>query len=206
MYDIVEWSITLTAPASAKAFSISYVFFSAEYDEWISSQYNDKFYIVLNAPLTTGGRDRVINYTSCRDSNAYYDFEGINCDTPSGKCCYIAINSAMSDCCWYPHFSEHVDYDTFISPACPGDPITDNTDISGTGYECALDVSEDLTQKGSSTGWLMTYWPINPGETFTLTFHIHDTADGNYDSQVILDAFTFYKDVDEESHGTIQID
>lgn len=40
----------------------------------------------------------------------------------------------------------------------------------------------------------MTSWPINPGETLTLTFHIHDTGDGVLDSKVILDSFQFLYD------------
>ena len=44
---------------------------------------------------------------------------------------------------------------------------------------------------GSSTGWLTTTWTVNAGEVFTLTFHIHDTADQAYDSLVLIDNFTW---------------
>jgi len=44
-----------------------------------------------------------------------------------------------------------------------------------------------------STGWLRTSWPIEAGETFTLTFSIHDEGDGIFDSVVILDNFRFYE-------------
>ncbi len=56
---------------------------------------------------------------------------------------------------------------------------------------------------GSSTGWLQTAWRIEGGETFTITFHLHDTADGHYDSEVILDSFQFLKNVN--STGTVEI-
>ncbi len=62
----------------------------------------------------------------------------------------------------------------FTEP-CPNAP----TNISGTGHECA--------SGGSSTGWLTTTWPIVGGETMKLTFHIHDTSDQAYDSQVLID-------------------
>lgn len=62
----------------------------------------------------------------------------------------------------------------FTEP-CPNAP----TNISGTGHEC--------NSGGSSTGWLTTTWPINSGETLKMTFHIHDTSDSAYDSQVIID-------------------
>ena len=49
----------------------------------------------------------------------------------------------------------------------------------------------------------MTEWPIEPGETFTLTFHLHDTGDGVYDSEVILDGFEFLGSV---TPGTWPVD
>ncbi|NLN62235.1 MAG: hypothetical protein GX146_05090 [Myxococcales bacterium] len=189
MYDVVEWKLQLKAPDDAKGFRFKYVFFSSEYDDYISSEHNDKFYAILNAPTTTEGKDRVINYTNCRDHFNYYDFGGEDCNTSTGFCCYIAINSAMSDCCWYPYLSPFVHNSPSLAP-CP-DVKDFTTDISGTGYECAPSYAEDGHQAGSSTGWLQTSWPIEGGETFTLTFHLHDTADGHFDSQVILDAFEF---------------
>jgi hypothetical protein len=104
------------------------------------------------------------------------------------KYCYIAVNSAFSDCCWYN--------------GCAGfDPAT-ATDIAGTGFECAADGADGFAN-GSSTGWLQTSWPIVGGETFALTFHIHDTNDGVWDSEVILDAFEFLKDPEQ---GTVPVD
>ncbi len=192
VYDAVEWSITLTAPADATGFQFDYVFFSEEYDEYVSSQYNDKFYAVLNAPETTGGQDQVVNFTDCRDPYQYYDFTGPECTSPSGYCCYMTVNSGHSDCCWYPHYSDHV-ADSPALAACPAG-TDDTTDITGTGYECAHSAEWDGDGTGSSTGWVRTSWPIQPSETFTLTFHIHDTFDSLWDSEVILDAFQFVGD------------
>ena len=50
------------------------------------------------------------------------------------------------------------------------------------------------------TGWLQTSWPIDGGETFAITFHLHDTADGIYDSEVILDQFQFMGTVVQGTH------
>jgi len=203
IYDVVEWTLTLTAPENARVFSLKYVFFSAEYDDFISSPFNNKFYILLNAPQTTGGRDKVINYTDCRDPDQYFDFTGEGCNTLSGYCCYVAINSALSDCCWYPFGSPFAPNPNAAS--CPGDPPADNTNIAGTGFTCASNSFVDSAASGSSTGWLMTAWPIAPGETFTLTFHIHDTNDAQFDSEVLLDSFSFHEDIDEDG-GTIPIE
>ena len=38
---------------------------------------------------------------------------------------------------------------------------------------------------------MTTEWPVEPGEEFFLTFHLHDTGDGVYDSEVIVDGLEF---------------
>jgi hypothetical protein len=169
-FDNVEFKATITAPAGVTGFSIDYVFFSEEYHDWVCTSFNDKFYIFLTAPQTTGNVKEIINYTACADPNAYHDF----IDEDGQKHCYVAINTAFSESC--------------PNPA---------TDISGTGFECSLQSCEQTQCEcgskdpvhGSSTGWLVTVWPIEPDETFELVFHIHDTSDGIYDSEVILDNF-----------------
>ena len=180
IFDGLDWKIDLVAPPEAKAFWFKFVFFSAEYDEWIGSGYNDKFYAILEK----GGETTVINFTSCREPDAYYDFlcsdpEGMLCEEGE-KYCYLAVNSAFSDCCWYG--------------GCPdGFSSAVGTDIAGTGFECAMAEAADDSSNGSSTGWLRSAWPIEAGEHFSITFHVHDTGDDIYDSYMILDSFQFLK-------------
>jgi hypothetical protein len=193
IHNAFEWKLNLRAPAGAHGFQVHYVFFSEEYDEWVASSYNDKFYIFLEAGSTNGGQKTVINYTDCRDPGTYFDFNDANCDTQSGYCCYVAINTSLSECCWYPKNSSYAPNPG--DPPCPQGTWT--TDISGTGYSCAANVSGDSASTGSSTGWLKTEWPISPNEEFTLTFHIHDTSDGVWDSEVILDKVLFVGTVEQ---------
>jgi len=126
---------------------------------------------------------------------------GPDCDIPAGFCCYVAINSALSDCCWYPYKSEWVDNSPSLTACAGTSDIT--TDIAGTGFECAASVEDDADEHGSSTGWLQTSWSITGGESFTITFHVHDTADGYWDSLVLLDAFEFTKS--PTPTGTIEV-
>ncbi len=156
-HDNVEFKVVMKAPTNALGFSIDYIFFSEEYEEYIGTSFNDKFYIILKAPQTTNNQNKVINTTSCSNPNSYYDFI-----EDGDKKCYIAINTAFSEPCSNP-----------------------KTNISGTGYECGPPDSAH----GSSTGWLVTSHEIQGGEQFELTFHIHDTSDGIFDSEVILDNF-----------------
>ena len=156
-FDNVEFKVTLKAPSNALGFSVDYIFFSEEYEEYIGTSFNDKFYILLRAPQTTGNQWKVVNTTACSNPNAYYDIiDG------GEKKCFIAINTAFSEPCSNPQ-----------------------TNISGTGYECGPPDSAH----GSSTGWLVTSHEIQGGEQFELTFHIHDSSDGGFDSEVILDNF-----------------
>jgi hypothetical protein len=106
--DALSFSLSLTAPEGVTGFSIDYIFMSQEYEEWIGSQFNDKFYIVLTAPTTTDGAATIINYTACSDPAAYFDFQ-----QGGDKWCYVAINAAASEPCDAP-----------------------NTNIGGTGFEC----------------------------------------------------------------------
>ena len=202
IYDVMEWRLILRAPPEAKAVRLKYVFFSEEYDDFIAATVNDKFYVILEAGSTNYGSPTVINFTDCRDPTGYYDFI---CQAGDPGCeegqpyCYIAINSALSECCWYPYGSSFAPNPG--DPSCPDGTWT--TDISGTGFECASDVSTDSSASGSSTGWLQTSWPIEGDEMFSLTFHIHDTGDGVWDSEVIIDAVEFLKDPDQ---GTVVIE
>ena len=178
MHNAVEWKLKLKAPAGAHGLRFRFVFFSQEYDEYVGSTYNDKFYAVLEAGSTNGGAKTVINSSECRDPAKHHDFvcsPGMQFCTPRKRYCYVAINTASSECCWLG--------------GCPGGKA--KTDISGTGYSCASAQGSDSANTGSSTGWMMTEWPIEPGEEFTLTFHVHDTGDGIYDSEVILDGLQF---------------
>lgn len=177
-FNVVEWTLKLKAPAGANGLRVRHVFFSQEYDEYVGSQFNDKFYMVLKAGSTNGGAETVINYTNCRAPDQHHDFvcsPGMQFCNPRQRYCYIAINTAASECCWLG--------------GCPNGKAT--TDISGTGYSCAASQSNDSANSGSSTGWMVTEWPIEPGEEFELTFHLHDTGDGIYDSEVILDGLQF---------------
>ena len=175
MYDAVEWSLTMIAPPEAKAFRFKYVFFSAEYEEFISSPFNDKFYVFLEADSTNDGAKTLINFTECREPDTYWDFV---CEAGDSGCeegekyCYIAINSALSECCWYPYGSPNASDSS--APSCPSGFAS--TSIMGTGFECASSVDLDHDDAGSSTGWLQTTWPITGGEELTVTFHVHDTS------------------------------
>ncbi len=61
-------------------------------------------------------------------------------------------------------------------------------DLSGTGYEGS---------DASSTPWLTTRAPVEPGSQIEIIFSIHDEGDGVLDSAVVIDNFRWVKKVDE---------
>lgn len=191
VYDVMEWRLRLKAPEEAQGIQIHYVFFSTEYDEYVGTEYNDKFYIFIeNSKKTNNGEKTVINFTECRDPEVYSDFKcpkTTEACTKGDKMCYIAINTALSECCW--------------KDGCDNGKSLWTTRIEGTGFSCAelkLQETDGIVPSktkgskfGSSTGWLATEWPIEPGEEFDLIFHIHDTSDHLLDSEVIIDKVLF---------------
>jgi hypothetical protein len=61
-------------------------------------------------------------------------------------------------------------------------------DLTGTGYEGS---------DASSTPWLTTRAPVEPGSLIEIVFSIHDEGDGILDSAVVIDNFRWVKKVDE---------
>ena len=159
MHDSVELVLTLIAPAGATGFRVDSLFLSAAFEEDIGKAASDKFYVIVNGPLTTGGEDRVVNHGPCVQPAQYSDTT-----IDGAPACFIDVNSAFGEACLSPQI----------------------TNIAGTGYECA---GGPGTGGGSSTGWLRTVAAIHAEELFTLRLHIHDTQTGGVDSAVLVDNF-----------------
>ncbi|MSQ84428.1 MAG: hypothetical protein EXR77_16360 [Myxococcales bacterium] len=75
VYDYTEWKLTLKVPGNAQAFSFDFNFMSAEYPEWVGTQFNDKFLAILDSKNFKG--------------NVSFDSKG--------SC--ISINNALFDVC-----------------------------------------------------------------------------------------------------------
>ena len=51
VYDLCGFTATLTAPPTAKGFAFDFIFFSAEYPEWVGTQFNDTFNAMLSSTV-----------------------------------------------------------------------------------------------------------------------------------------------------------
>jgi V8-like Glu-specific endopeptidase len=157
--DYTELVVKLKAPTNANSFSFKFQFFSAEYPEFVCTEFNDEFLVLMESPgefktATNISFDSKMNpitvnnglFTVCTNSTTKYT---MNCTQPVTQ---IAGTG----------------YDDNASGGILGGG---NVPIGG------------------STGWLTTTAPVTPGEDLTLHFIIFDEGDGIYDSAALIDGF-----------------
>lgn len=54
VHDLVKLTLTLKVPTNAKSFSFNFNFMTAEYPEYVGSQYNDKFLVIVDSKSFKG--------------------------------------------------------------------------------------------------------------------------------------------------------
>ena len=64
-------------------------------------------------------------------------------------------------------------------------------ELAGTGFDGSW------MDNAGATGWLVTQAPVEAGQEFSIRFAIWDTADGVWDSTVLIDNFTWIADSGE---------
>jgi len=168
--DSVMIKLRLRAPTNAKAFSFNSYFFSAEYAEYVCSNYNDQFIALVDTPSGTPSPlpnpvDK--NLMTYNDGNQSWPI-GIN--IASGTSLFSVCEPQGVSTCW----------DTDVSPAsCQlGAAQLDGTGFGGTG--CTV---------GGGTYWLTTAGNIIPGEILELRIVIWDVGDTTLDSLALVDGF-----------------
>jgi hypothetical protein len=175
VHDYTELRMTIQAPVNAGSFSFDFAFFSEEFPVYICQGFNDTFLAIQYSQQFPSG-DQI-----AYDANNHR----INVNNSFFQDCNPCTTSA---CPGWQAGPPAVDI------ACPNGiaPLT------GTFYDVALGPStappSDCNQRWGSggTGWLTTTSPIQPGETFTLSWIVFDEHDGILDSAVILDHFRWH--------------
>jgi hypothetical protein len=98
----------------------------------------------------------------------------------------VSVNNALLQVC-EPRTVAGRDY------TCP----LGTSSLTGTGFDT---VSDDYSPAPhAATGWLTTWAPVQPGTVIRLRFAIWDSSDGNLDSTVLVDRFTWST---EDQRGT----
>jgi len=71
--DYVELALDIVVPANAQSFDFNFHFFSTEYPEWITSKFNDTFWVQLHSKKFNGNISFDKNGTPIRIKNAFFD-------------------------------------------------------------------------------------------------------------------------------------
>jgi hypothetical protein len=170
--DSVMLVLRLRAPTNAKAFSFNSYFLSAEYPEYVCTNYNDQFIALVDTPSgvpspTPNPVDK--NLMTFTSGNQKWPI-GIN--IAKGTNLFAVCESqAANPGCW--------DADVSATSCSLG-----AAQLTGTGFEksgsCLI---------GGGTFWLTTAGNVIPGQIVEIRIAIWDVGDSAYDSTALLDGF-----------------
>lgn len=171
--DSVMLRLRLRAPTNARAFSFNSYFLSAEYPEYVCSNFNDQVVALVDTP--SGTPSPIANPVD-KNLMTYLDSSlkkwpiGIN--IAAGTSLFAVCESqAANPGCW----------DTSVNAASCAAGIGS---LLGTGFE-----KNPTCTIGGGTYWLTTAGNVNPGQIVELRVVIWDVSDSIYDSTVLLDGF-----------------
>jgi hypothetical protein len=183
--DPVMLTLTIRVPTNAKSFSISSNFMSAEYPEWVCSDFNDFFVILLKSEW-----DGVP--ANPHDGNlAFYT-------APGGETYPLGVNLAKGTGLFRQCVNGTI--------GCSGDATDTATscestsELVGTGFDVVGSDCGTSGPIGGGTGWLRTRGNVVPGEVMELRIAVWDTSDGLYDSVALIDSFEW--DIEPAEPGT----
>ncbi|APR80930.1 Hypothetical protein A7982_06277 [Minicystis rosea] len=173
--DSVMLYLRLRAPTNAKAFSFNSYFLSAEYPEFVCTQFNDQFIALVDTP---NGTPKPI--PNPIDKNLLTYTQGgqqwpIGINIAKGTTLFAVCDSqATNPTCW--------DTDVSASSCSLG-----SAQLMGTGFEPGL-FSNNCTI-GGGTFWLTTAGNVIPGDIVELRIALWDVGDTSYDSLALIDGF-----------------
>ena len=183
--DSVMVKLRIRAPTNARSFSLSSFFFSAEYPEFVCTNFNDQVLVLVDTPGGAASPSNPVdkNLLTYQSGNQSWPI-GIN--LAGGTSLFRVCQSKTSSLsCWDP--------DVNAQSCAQGVPL-----LSGTGYEAPSGTGTCVN--GGGTDWLITVGNVRPGEIVELRFVIWDVGDGILDSLVLFDNFQW--DANPRTPGT----
>ncbi len=175
-HDSVMLVLRMRAPTNAAAFEFSGYFYSAEYPEFVCTDFNDQMVVLVDTP---GGVPAPI--ANPVDKNLFtYDQGGqrwpVGINVAKGTNIFrVCDPQAAKPFCW--------DSDVSATSCSLG-----SASLAGTGFEAVGTASTDCLV-GGGTSWLRTSGNVRPGEVVELRIAIWDVGDGILDSLTLLDNF-----------------
>jgi hypothetical protein len=174
--DSVMLVLTMRAPTNSKAFSFNSFFISAEYPEYVCTNYNDQYIALVDTP--NGTPSPIANPV---DKNLMTFLSG-------GKKYPIAINIAGTGGTGLFSVCDAQSK----TPACQGTNVNSSScslgasTLLGTGFE-APNNSQCLI--GGGTYWLTTAGNVIPGDIVQVRIAVWDVSDSLFDSLALIDGF-----------------
>jgi len=170
--DPIMMTLRVRAPTNAKSFSVKMFFFSAEYPEWVCSEYNDFFVALVDSESPDNPDDK--NIAIYDDGDEQWPV-GVNLVKVADGL-FTACENGTVGC-----------QDKGI-PASSYEGCTDKQLLFGTGFD-EVDGAGCGSGKpvGGGTGWLTMTGNVSPGEVFELRLAVWDSGGHLFDSLVLLD-------------------
>ncbi len=178
--DPIMLELKIRTPANAQSFSLRTNFMSAEFPEYVCTEFNDFFVVLLDS--TWNGTP-----ANPTDKNLAFYVNQQNMRYPVG------VNLAHGNTGLFQVCQNG-------ATGCMGmvngniNTCTSSAGLAGTGMEVAEPgaapcQTSPRDQVGGGTGWLTTTGNVRGGEVITLRIALWDTADGQFDSVALADAF-----------------
>ena len=164
--DSAMLTLRMRAPTNASSFSVMMYFFSAEYPEWVCSEFND-FFVALVESTADNPADGNI---------AIYD-DGATA-WPVGVNLAMVAEGLFTQC---QNGEIGCENESSNYGGCLGTAQLEGTGFDTVGTGCGTG------PEGGGTGWLRMSGNVTPGEVFEIRFAIWDSSGHIYDSLVLLD-------------------
>jgi hypothetical protein len=186
--DPVMLTLTIRVPSNAKSFSVKTNFMSYEFPEYVCTQFNDQFVMLLDSTWAEDPQNPT-------DKNLAFYSDPITMErTPVG------INLAHNNT---GLFTMCMNGNGGCNGPSPFEITSclDATLMAGTGFDIPESACGTSNLRGGGTGWLTTSGNVVGGEIIKLRIAIWDTSDGAFDSTVVIDDFQW--SVDSAEPGTV---
>jgi len=180
-YNSEMLTLRIRVPNNARSFSLGANFLSSEFPEWVCTQYNDLFVVLLDSTFAGTPSNPV-------DKNLAMYFPTVGGAVP------IGVNLAHGNT---GLFTQCVNGTVGCQGSVTGTISTcvGTSGLLGTGMDTPAPGSCDSNSLlGGGTGWLVVRGNVVPGEVITLRIAIWDVGDGTLDSLVLLDNFRWSHD------------
>lgn len=174
--DPIMLTLMLRVPMNAKSFTLQANFFSSEFPEYVCSEFDDYFVVLLDSTYsgaTPNPMDKNLAFYQPMNSMDKYPV-GVN--LASG-------NTGLFQQCKSGTIGCFGDVTGTIT-------CSSMTDLIGTGLDMASPFAcDDDALEGGGTGWITTTGNVVPGEVIKLRIAIWNTSDEMLQSLVVLDNF-----------------